>query len=85
MRYPGLDLVAQGSGNYLQNVSMAERDVQVMLNIAGKLELNMPWDAIKEFVKTTKANNLESPPGMFNFLKKFSLRIAVSSGASQAK
>ena len=71
LKYPGLDLVAQASGNYLQNMSKQEHDVQLMLKIAGKLEQKMSWDSIKESVKKTKAKNLAALPGMFNFLRKF--------------
>ena len=34
LQYPGLDIVAQESGNYVQNVAKGEHDVQLMLKIA---------------------------------------------------
>ena len=37
LQYPGLDEIAQMSGNYIQNASKAEHDGQMLLKIAGKL------------------------------------------------
>ena len=47
----GLDLIAQGSGNYIQNVSKAEHDVQLLLKVASRLEQNKTFDEIKEVAK----------------------------------
>jgi len=69
--HPGLDMIAQSSGNYVQNVSKPEHDTQLMMKVARDLENNMPYNDIKESVKKTKVRHVEALPGMFNFLRKF--------------
>ena len=70
-KYKGLDLIAQGSGNYVQTVSKAEHDVQLLLKVASRLEQNKTFDEIKEVAKKTRSQNMQALPGMFNFLRKF--------------
>ena len=69
--YPGLDLIAQASGNYIQNVAKAEHDVQLMLKIATMIEQGKPFDFIHNHVKKSNPSHLESLPGIFHFLRKF--------------
>ena len=70
-KYPGLDLVAQESGNYVQNVAKGEHDVQLLLKIASMLEEGRTFDFITDHVRKSNPSHLEAVPGIFHFLRKF--------------
>ena len=71
LQYPGLDEIAQMSGNYIQNASKAEHDGQMLLKIAGKIDKNVSWEVIKTSIMKSRPKNVEALPGMFHFLRKF--------------
>ena len=71
LQYPGLDEIAQMSGNYIQNASKAEHDAQMLLKIAGKIDKNESWDVIKDSIMKSRPKDVAALPGMFHFLRKF--------------
>ena len=70
-KFEGLDLIAQGAGNYIQGVAKAEHDVQQLMKIATRIEQEMPFSKIRENLKKSKCLNMEALQGMFQFLRKF--------------
>lgn len=70
-KYPGLDEVAQSAGNYLQNASKAEHDGQMLFKIQKQISDNKPFSEIKAAITKNRAKNIDSLPGMYNFLRKY--------------
>ena len=67
--YPGLDELAQSSGNYLQNASKSEHDGQIIFKVIRQIEDAKSFDEIKTTIMKNRVKNVESLPGMF--LRKY--------------
>ena len=69
--YPGLDELAQSSGNYRQNASKSEHDGQIIFKVIRQIEDGKSFDEIKTTIMKNRVKNVETLPGMYNFLRKY--------------
>ena len=70
-KYPGLDEIAQGAGNYLQNASKQEHDGQMLFKIARHIMAGKSFADIKADVAKNRSKCIDAVAGMFNFLRKY--------------
>lgn len=61
----------QSAENYLQNASKADHDGQMLFEIARLVSDNKPFAEIKAAIMKNRSKNIDSLPGMCNFLRKF--------------
>ena len=69
-QFPGLSGLIQSAGNFAQNVSVAEHDMQMLARVGHRLDSGHPFERIKDSLVKNKTKNIESLAGMFEFARK---------------
>jgi hypothetical protein len=70
-QYPGLKMVIISSGNVINNVAQAERDLQVLCKVGQKVSVAASFEEIHKTLNEQRFRNMEAIPGMFHFCRKF--------------